>query len=199
MPCFTTGVRIETPDGLVPVEALRVGGTVVTRDHGVQKIRWIGTAKRLALGNCTPIRIAAGALGQGLPARDLIVSPQHRMLVNSTIAKRVAGAQEILVAAKKLLGLPGIGYAQDKVTVTYYHLLLDVHEVIYAEGAPTESLMTGPMARQALGCDALAEIEDLFPELMYSASHPARVIPRGKLVREMLQRHVKNDKPLLAA
>ncbi|WP_281859531.1 Hint domain-containing protein, partial [Litoreibacter halocynthiae] len=137
--CFTTGVQITTPTGSVNVEDIVEGDLLFTRDHGFQRVRWVGQAKRAALGKNTPIRIEAGALGLGLPIRDLIVSQQHRMLVSSAIARRVAGAQEVLIPAKKLLGLPGIAYADDMIVVTYHHILLDRHEIIFAEGAPTES------------------------------------------------------------
>ncbi|RLJ40765.1 Hint domain-containing protein [Litoreibacter meonggei] len=199
VPCFTTGAQLSTPAGSTAVEDLKPNDLLLTRDHGPQRIRWIGKAKRAALGENTPIRICLGALGMGLPTRDLIVSQQHRMLVSSAIARRVAGAQEVLIPAKKLLGLPGIDHADDMITVTYYHLLLDHHEIIFAEGAPTESLLTGPMARQAMGANALAEIQSLFPELLYSAGDPARVIPRGKQMRELVSRHRKNAQPLLQA
>jgi len=195
--CFTTGAMIATRDGEVKVENLEVGDHVLTRDHGAQPIRWIGRADRIAVGNHTPVRIAAGALGMDLPSRDLVVSQQHRMLVSSVIARRMAGAQEVLIPAKKLVGLPGIDYDQHMLSVTYYHLLLDRHEVIFAEGAPTESLMTGPMARRAIGCAAVAEIRDLFPELLLSASYPARIIPKGHQMRSLVARHSKNAKPLL--
>ncbi len=195
--CFTDGTLITTPDGATPIEALRPGDSVVTQDHGTQPIRWIGAASCVALGRFRPVRIATGALGRGLPRRDLVVSQQHRMLISSHIARRVVGAQEVLVPAKKLIGLPGIDFARDRIAVTYYHLLLDHHEVIFAEDAPTESLMTGPMARQIMGAEAMAEIRVLFPELLLSASHPARIIPRGKEARELLTRHERNAQPLL--
>ncbi|WP_371225961.1 Hint domain-containing protein [Roseovarius sp. 2305UL8-3] len=195
--CFTSGAMIATRDGEVKVEQLEVGDQLMTRDHGPQPIRWIGTAKRIAMANHMPVRITAGALGMALPSRDLVVSQQHRMLVSSVIARRIAGAQEVLIPAKKLIGLPGIDYARNMLSVTYYHLLLDRHEVIFAEGAPTESLMTGPMARCAIGCAAVREIRDLFPELLLSASYPARIIPKGHQMRNLIARHAKNTKPLL--
>lgn len=197
--CFTTGALMSTPTGQVPIEDLKEDDLLLTRDHGFQRIRWIGKAQRAALGSFTPVRIEAGALGLGLPVRDLIVSPQHRLLVSSVIARRVAGSTEVLVPAKKLVGLPGINYAEDMITVTYYHVLLDRHEVIFAEGAPTESLLTGAMALQAIGTDALKEIQSLFPELLQSAAHPARIIPRGQQMRDLVARHAKNAKPLLEA
>lgn len=195
--CFTTGARIDTCHGPVRVQDLRVGDLVRTQDHGFQPIRWIGRATHVALGNLIPVRIAAGALGRGLPSRDLIVSPQHRLLVRSRIAQRISGAGEVLVAARKLIGLPGIDLALDMVTVTYFHLLLDRHEIIHAEDAPTESLMTGPMATLLMGPDAVAEVQAIFPALIASASQPARPILRGKDTRALVVRHGKNAQPLL--
>ena len=113
------------------------------------------------------------------------------MLISSHIARRIVGEQEVLMPAKKLIGLPGVDYAEDMISVTYFHLLLDNHEVIYAEGAPTVSLMTGPMARQAIGSDGLAAINALFPALILSASYPARSIPRGQQARALVARHKK--------
>ena len=195
--CFTTGARIAARDGPVAVEDLRVGDMVQTQDHGLQPIRWIGRATHAALGRLTPVRIAAGALGCGLPSRDLIVSPQHRMLVRSRIARRIAGSDEVFLPAKKLIGLPGIDLALDMITVTYFHLLLDRHEIIYAENAPTESLMTGPMACSLMGRAALAELQAVFPDLIRSASMPARPIPRGRDMAALVARHGKNAQPLL--
>ena len=197
--CFTTGALITTQSGQVAVEDLVPGDKVMTRDHGFQEIRWVGSTVRMGFGKSQPIRIKAGALGMGMPERDLVVSQQHRMLVSSAIARRVAGAREVLVPAKKLVGLPGIEYADDMITVTYHHILFDRHEVIFAEGAPTESLLTGAMARRAVGSEALAEITDLFPQLLDSASQPARIVPKGGELRELLRRHVKNGQPLLQA
>lgn len=197
--CFTTGMRLMTPTGMVEVEKLQEGDLLMTRDNGFQRIRWVGKATRAALGKLAPIRIAKGALGLGLPVRDLIVSQQHRMLIVSEIARRIIGEGEALVPAKKLLHLPGIDYADDMITVTYYHVLLDRHEVIFAEGAPTESLLIGAMAERALGEEAYTEIAELFPDLLETASTPARPLPDGPKTRKLIARHMKNIKPLLNA
>jgi hypothetical protein len=197
--CFTTGARILTLSGERAVEDLQVGDNLITKDRGAQPIRWIGVSSFPALGRFTPIRIEAGALGMGLPENDLIVSQQHRMLVSSKIALRVAGEAEVLVAAKKLLGLPGISYADDMITVNYFHVLLDHHEIIFAEGAPTESLLTGPMAVKSINADALDEIHAIYPDLMVAAGLPARAIMKGEPVRQLVARHQKNAQPLLQA
>jgi len=195
--CYTPGAMILTGSGEVPVETLAVGDPVFTRDHGLQPIRWIGRARRAARDALVPVRIARGALGNGCPNRDLIVSQQHRMLLCSRIAERMTGTAEILVPAKKLLGLPGVTLATDYDEVDYIHLLLDRHEIIFAEGTPTETLLTGPMARDTMSAECRVEIDSLFPGLLTAAGAPARPIPKGRIVRQLIARHLKNDKPVL--
>ena len=207
VPCFAAETMIDTPEGPRAVEDLAVGDLVLTADHGPQAIRWIKARKvhRWALSaapHLRPIRIAAGALGPGCPEADLLVSPQHRMLVRSRIVERMFEAGEVLVGAKHLIGLPGIEVAEDVVDVTYVHFLCDQHEVVFANGAPTESLYAGPMAMKALGEAAVSEILTLFPELAQMGSYgltPARPLVKGREGRNMVERHGKNDVALLAA
>lgn len=195
--CFTPGARIATPLGHTKVEHLKPGDRIQTRDKGAQTIRWISRATRRAKGTMAPVRIKAGALGKNTPERDLVVSPQHRMLVSSRIAERMFGIRDVFVPAVKLLALPGVERDTSMLFVTYIHLLLDSHEVIFAEGAPTESLLTGPMTSASIGEDALAELSDLFPDLIVSAATPARATPKGHQIRRLMQRHVKNRKPVI--
>jgi hypothetical protein len=198
VPCFVAGTRLATPEGWRAIETLAVGDPVMTQDHGFQAIRWIGCTTRRAAGALVPVRIRKGALGHGLPDRDLLVSPQHRMLLRSRIAERMIGTREVLVPAKKLLGLPGIALATDLPEVTYLHLLFDQHEIVFAEGAPTESLLPGPQAIGALGPAAEAELRSLFPDLEAMGVLPARPIPRGSQQRRLVARHGNAGKPLLA-
>lgn len=168
IPCFTPGTRIATPRGEVPVEALREGDKVLTRDNGIQEIRWIGsrsmTAPELsAAPNLRPILVRAGSLGGGLPERDMLVSPQHRMLVTGQAAQLYFGESEVLVAAKHLTGTKGIEVA--KRVPTNIHFMFDRHEVVLSDGAWTESFQPGDMTLGALGAEARAEILALFPEL----------------------------------
>ena len=212
VPCFAAGTLIATPKGPRAVETLQVGDLVTTADHGPQAIRWIKArhVQRWALAaaqKLRPVRIRAGALGTdalgaSCPATDLLVSPQHRMLVRSRIAERMFETAEVLVAAKHLVGLPGIALAEDLSEVTYVHFLCDRHEVVFANGAPTESLYAGPMAMKALGDEAVTEILTLFPELAQMGSFglcPARVLVKGREGRSMAERHAKNAMALLAA
>jgi hypothetical protein len=182
--CFAAGTRIATPDGPLPVERLRPGDLVLTRDRGPQPIRWAGgrtlTARQLAANPALrPIRIAAGALGPGTPERNLLVSPQHRILIRSKRAARRLGAWEVLVPAKKLLGLPGVAVAPEVAPVTYHHLLLDRHDILFANGAPAESLYPGPMALRVLGPAAAAEPIALFPALTLPGYTPRPARPQA--------------------
>lgn len=201
VPCFTPGARILTAEGSRPVETLRPGDLIVTADHGLQPLLWIG-GRALQLDEMhrtpglRPIRIAAGALGAGMPERDLIVSPQHRVLIRSRIAARIGGAPELLVAAKHLLGLPGIAALPAPAPVRYLHLLLSRHEVIFADGAATETLLTGAQAMQGLTRIARAEIRAIFSTRM--PLEAARPLPTGRLARTLGARHAKNGKPLVA-
>jgi len=196
-PCFVAGTRLATPEGWRLIETLAVGDLVMTQDHGLRPIRWIGSATCRAEGALAPIRIRAGALGQGLPCRDLLVSPQHRMLLRSRIAERMTGAREVLVPAKKLLSLPGIETVHDMETVTYLHLMFDEHEIVFAEGALTESLLPGPQAIEALGPEAAAELRAIFPDLKERGLLSARPIPQGSVQRKLVSRHLANNRPVM--
>ncbi len=205
-PCFARGTLIQTEDGPVAVEDLRAGMKVITRDHGAQDVRWIGSrvlcAKSLAVNpNLRPIRISAGALGQGLPERDLVVSPQHRILVRSKIAQKMFGCAEVLVAAKQLLQIDGIDVAHDLESVEYFHILFDRHEIVLSEGAETESLYTGTEALKSVGASAREEIFAIFPELRERAEDEqpagARLLASGRTGRKLAVRHAQHHKPLV--
>ncbi|CAM2985530.1 Hint domain-containing protein [Paracoccus aminovorans] len=204
--CFRNGTLILTTRGNVPVEDLRPGDMVVTRDHGPQPLRWIGskqvTSDLLQLFHkMRPVRIRAGALGAGLPARDLHVSQQHRVLVGSKIAERIFGEPEVLVAAKHLTAIEGIEIDDSAEELTYFHLLFDRHEIVCSEGAQTESLFTGPEALKSVSPEARAEILALFPELLSEtcAQEPARRIGSGREGRQLAKRHSANGRELQKA
>ena len=202
--CFARGTLIKTPAGEVRVEDLTVGDDVLTLDSGTQKIRWIGSTQRDSIDlaanpKLRPVRIRAGALGEGLPAQDLLVSRQHRFLVRSPIAQRMFDSSEVLLPAIKLIDLEGIDIAQDVEAVEYFHILFDRHEIVCSNGAWSESLFTGPEALQAVPPASAQEIKKLFPEICEPDYEPASVrhIPEtGKLMRKLVARHKKNNKPL---
>lgn len=203
IPCFTKGTKIMTPDGEVRIEDLSVGDMVLTRDRGPQPIRWIANrtldaADLAALPNLRPIRIKAGALGPDRPARDLVVSPQHRILLRSKIAVRMFDAAEILVPAKKLLDLDGVEVVTNATEVAYFHFICDHHEIIEAEGTPAETLFLGTETVKAIGEEAHQEIMAIFGELLPDIQVFARPVPSGAQVRRLMERHQKNEKPVFA-
>lgn len=161
LPCFTAGTRIATPGGPRAIEDLRVGDRVSTADHGDQIIRWIGARQVAGIGAFAPIRFEAGAIGNLRPLR---VSPQHRLLISGWHAEMLFGQSEVLVAAKHLVNETTIRPDPTR-TVTYLHMIFDRHEIVFAEGVPTESLHLGTVAMGALDCAARDEVLSLFPEL----------------------------------
>lgn len=204
--CFTRGTAIATDRGEVPVEALRPGDRVLTQDNGYQELQLvvrhaIGSKALYRDAKLLPIRIMAGALGAGLPVRDLVVSRQHRMVANSSIVKRMFGAATVLVAAIRLTELPGVHVEADAARVEYYHLVFDRHEVIFAHGAPTESFLMTPDARRTLGPANCAAIEAMLArrDAPDAGADPARTIPTHGLQRKLVYRHLKNAKALLNA
>lgn len=202
--CFTPGALIDTPHGPRPIETLAPGDLVNTRDAGPQTLRMIpmrhlSPETLAARPNLRPIRIAADSLGPGLPARDLLVSPQHRILAHSPIVQRMFGCTEILIAATALTRLPGVMIDNTIRAVTYMHLIFDKHEIVIANGLPSESFYCGPFAVKAMPPEARRELYALFPELMQDAPlpDPARPIASGPIRRNLLRRHLKNERPLL--
>ena len=120
--CFTPGTLIQTESGTRAVETLTAGDRIVTRDHGLQPLRWIGQRSVAAKGALAPIRIDP-VLIDGATA-PLIVSQQHRVLWEGYRAQMLFGDSEVLVAAKHLLENPAVTQL-DGGEVTYIHLLFD--------------------------------------------------------------------------
>ena len=203
--CFCEKTRVRTPTGERMIGTLTAGDEVVTAQDGAQKIVWIGkrtlsSAQLVASPHLKPVCIGAGALGEGIPRSDLVVSPQHRILIVSRIAERMFGQREIFVPAIKLVGADNIEQLTSVAPVTYVHILFKTHQVIFANGVPAESLYTGPHALQALSDMARQEIFEIFPELEATGeaaplAHPA--IQKQALVSKLLARHQKNRKPLV--
>jgi len=157
IPCFAAGTRIATPAGDRAVECLTPGDRVVTADGTPRRIRWIGHRDIDLRGHPTPnlarpIRMCAGALANGVPARDLRVSPDHALLLGN-----------VLVQAKDIVD--GVLITQDHTctAVTYYHVELESHDILLAEGAPAESFLdTGHRGLFANADDPVT----LHPDLM---------------------------------
>ena len=160
--CFAAGTLIETADGPVAVENLSVDDNLVTRDDGLQALRWIGARSVEASGKLAPITFEAGSL-PGLE-NSLSVSPQHRMLISGPQAELLFGEPEVLVAAKHLVGMPGVS-CEPTTMVTYYHLMLDQHQIVFAEGAETESFYASEVGLGTISTHCKARLFEAFPHL----------------------------------
>ncbi|QCO57068.1 tandem-95 repeat protein (plasmid) [Pseudorhodobacter turbinis] len=169
IPCFTPGTLIATPKGEVPVESLTAGDRVITRDNGIQQICWTGV-KKMDWGTLTanphlrPIMIRRGSLGHGLPERDMMVSPNHRVLVSNDRTSLYFDEHEVLVAAKHLVGGKGI-FEVESIGTSYIHFMFEQHEVVLSDGAWTESFQPGDYTLKGMGNAQRNEILELFPEL----------------------------------
>jgi hypothetical protein len=151
--CYAPGTLIDTPDGYRAVEALAVGDMVNTLDHGPQAIRWVHSGDHPLEDvevDAKPVIIAAGALGKRRPTQDLIVSPQHRILVGGGGQLDGWFKTECFAPAKSLTSLPGIRHMKGKQTITWIHFACDRHEVITANSCLSESLLLGPMVMKGL-------------------------------------------------
>ncbi len=165
IPCFTTGTMILTPNGECPIEFLRPGDLVVTRDNGPQPIRWLGMRKvdHNALRenpSLAPVLIKEGACGNDRP---LIVSPQHGILT----ASNDGGSDQHLIRAIHLSRLNGgkVRVMRGTRKVTYVHMLFDAHQVVFSNGVASESFYPGPWGLKALTPDVQLELLQLWPDL----------------------------------
>ncbi|WP_427874984.1 Hint domain-containing protein [Pelagimonas varians] len=170
VPCFTPGTLIKTIRGEIDVADIVQGDVVLTRDNGYQTVRWAGNKPVTGVEIATtpalqPIRIAKGALGNGLPERDLVVSPQHRVVMTGYSIQLLFGEDEVLVAATHLVGRPGITRECPEAGVTYVHFMFDRHELVSSDGSWTESFQPGDLSLASLDMDQRDELLMLFPEL----------------------------------
>jgi hypothetical protein len=183
--CFTHGTLIDTPDGLRLIEELGAGDLITTLDNGSQQLRWIGSRsvsrQEMVLNSALrPVLFEIGSIGN---SRPLLVSPQHRMLLNDWRAQVYFGEDQVLIAAKAMVNGKTIRQILPENGVTYCHLLFDRHEVILAEGALSESFHPGEIGLGGLDDDQRREIETLFPQLVLEERRAAFPIVRPGEVR----------------
>jgi hypothetical protein len=174
--CFLAGTMIATPAGETPVESLAVGDLVLTADGRAAPVKWVGVqtvvsvfADRL---RSFPIRITAGALEPNLPARDLLVSPDHALFLDG-----------VLVQASALVnGTTIVRETAMPERFTYFHVELEDHSLIFAEGVPAETFLDTVTRRRFDNyADYKARYGDTGPLL---AELPA---PRIKSARQLPQ------------
>jgi hypothetical protein len=194
--CYLAGTRILTPTGEVCVEALTRGDRVVTRFGGLQRIKWIGrqSYRGAALRDRrehVPVHLRPGSLGEGLPARDLYVSPGHSMLVDDT-----------LVLAKSLVNGRTITQNECPERIDYFQIELEGHDCVIAEGTWSETFADWEEGRKCF--HNVAEFHALFPEhrppetVSLCASRPERGAALEAALRPIVARaaHKVNPGPL---
>lgn len=170
-PCFTPGTMVATPDGERPVEDLKVGDLVMTADNGAQPLMWIGRTSVVAEGNFAPVRFDSGIFGLTQP---LLVSPQHRMLIDDWRAPYLYGHAEVLIAAHCLVNGKSVTRVEGG-TVDYIHLLFSRHEIVFANGAKSESYFPGHAVSRSER-ETNAEILALFPELARTGGRDLKTV-----------------------
>lgn len=144
---FARGTHITLASGAqVPIEDLKIGDQVITRDAGPQAIRWIGETTLRAVGDYAPVVITKGAL---FNTRDLVLSPDHRLFIYQRQDRLGAGRSEVLVKARHLINGDTV-YQRGGGFITYYQILFDDHQIIYAEGIAAETLLVDARTRAAL-------------------------------------------------
>lgn len=209
--CFAAGTLIATARGPLPVEHLRPGMRVQTLDHGLREIVWTGSrqlspAELQGRGDLCPILICADSLGDGQPERSLLVSPQHRLRAASVIVQRMFGESEVLVAAKHLLGLPGVSQVRPQDGIAYHHVLTEGHHLVLSQGLASETFLPGPQGLRMMPPEARAELLALFPQIatidpkreIWGGFAPARPIASGRRARRLIARQVAARKPLVS-
>lgn len=188
VPCFTPGTVIATPTGEKRVEDLAVGDRVLTRDNGLQEIRWIGSSKLSAHDlqaspDLRPVLIRSGALEHGLPEADILVSPWHNVLIQSPSTRAFFDENEVLAAAADLTGIDGVDIVEAR-DVTYIHFMFDRHEVVLSNGFWSESLRPDDAVMASMGQSQRQQIFKLFPELRNVEGRKAYQSARRALSRD---------------
>ncbi|MEO9824277.1 MAG: Hint domain-containing protein [Paracoccaceae bacterium] len=173
--CFTPGTFLETPNGPRLVEELVAGDKVITKDNGTEEVLWVGNrnvsgARLYAMPDLRPVRIRENALGAGRPGGDLIVSPDHKMLVEGDAARALWGEAEVLVAARDLIDGSGVTRDMAAKSVTYIHLMLPDHHVLVANGVETESFHPAAARLDAIAEEQRLRLYDVMPELEFDTN-----------------------------
>lgn len=182
--CFTPGTLILTPTGPRPVEQLEPGDRVITRDSGVQRLYWtarrrVGGARMLAMPGLRPVRIMAGALGDGLPEADLWLSGDHRVLLRGPVLRDMLGEDEGLAPVRDLVDDRRIRLSGPVRETVYMHLLFERHEIIWAEGVEAETFHPADCAPETLDEVARIRLFELFPEIVEA---PAAYGPHARRI-----------------
>jgi hypothetical protein len=172
--CFTPGTYIATPSGPRLIQTLRPGELIQTKDNGPQAVLWSGSrrmsgARLYAMPHLRPVRFRSGAFGIGRPDGDLLVSPQHRMLLKGPAAVALFNTSEVLVRAEDLINDISITVDRTEREVTYIHVLLERHNIVFANGIETESFHPSNTALDTVDVGQREALLRLLPDV---ADHP---------------------------
>jgi len=168
--CFTPGTMIQTADGPRDVAALREGDWVQTKDNGLTEILWLGRkdvtgARLMAMPALKPVRLKAGALDKDVPDAGLLVSPDHKIVLRGARARALFNQDEVLVTAKDLINDHAIFRDHSVRSVSYIHMLLPQHEVVFANGVATESFHPASAALATMQANERLRLFDRLPEI----------------------------------
>lgn len=157
---FTRGTHITLSTGRqVPIEDIRTGDRVLTRDNGAQEVRWVGQTTVRAVGDFAPIVVTKGTLNN---ENDLVVSPDHRLFIYQRTDRLGAGQSDLLVQARHLINGDTV-FVRTGGFVDYFQILFDRHHIIYAEGIAAESTLVTPRTRPALPDELIDRLEEILP------------------------------------
>ncbi|MCY4337014.1 MAG: Hint domain-containing protein [Litoreibacter sp.] len=182
--CFGRGTRITLSDGRqCPVEALTVGDRVLTRDNGMKRILWIGRRTVQAVGAFAPVVITPGVLGN---AENVTLAQHHRILISDWRAEVMVGARDVLIQAKELVNGESV-FVRSGGFTQYTQIVFDAHQVIYAEGVPTESLKISEQILASLPAELAAEIRRAVPSPQTTAGSRPRLPLDGAKAATLLR------------
>ncbi|WP_299686558.1 Hint domain-containing protein [uncultured Tateyamaria sp.] len=187
--CYARGTLIETPRGATRIEFLRPGDHVCTANGGAQVLRWVWTRKQMfAKGDAAPpICLQAGCLGPGVPARDLVVSRQHRIAIG--VQGQIDVGPPALAPAQALVDLPGVHAMAGRRQIQWWHLICDRHCLIRANGVLSETMLLGPHAYRAFSRAERASLRQAMGRsFIFGAMAPALPCPSVRVARDRLSK-----------
>ncbi len=186
--CFASDTAVSTARGEVPAGKIRLGDMVETLDHGFQPVIWIGKRRVRIEPGCetsAPIVVQPNALNGSQLTRNVILSPQHRLLL------RTSEGDEKFAPAKSFLNLPGVRRMRGRKQVEYVSLLCPRHEILNVSGLAAESFLPGPQALRLLGRDEILQLRQALNAAQRSFSmrqmSPARSCLGGSAGRREIE------------
>lgn len=177
--CFVAGSLIDTIDGKRPVEDIEIGDEVLTRNSGVQTVKWVGKRNISSSilrqkPNLRPVLFKQSSIAKNVPDRDMHVSPQHRMHLSGANVKLLFWENEVLAPAKSMINDHSILADHGHSDVTYVHIMFDKHEIVRVDGCWSESFYPGKVGLKAVDHNARRELFQIFPDLK-SGNNPMKL------------------------